>query len=222
MPISWTAVFRLVVLLLMATHVFYLYAFARTLQEIVGLDLFTILASSSFALVMLVPLAWAAVLPDLPAIIRNHVGRRRWSQGRCPECGLFLLQAQGTNCPECGHERREPASFEFGWATARRFAVMALIAWALGCVAAESWAALDESNFAREAAAAVTGPAGEYSRARRWPMNDKTLYYTKNDGVTAYRTDLVLPRTVPAPTPMIPVSQKEAPDASHPTRDTSG
>ena len=147
MPVSWTVVFRLFVLLLMAAHVFYLYAFARTLQEIVGPDFPTILASSSFALVMLVPLVWAVVLPDLPEIVRTHRGRGRWLQGRCSRCGYFVLQAEGRSCPECGTDRRDPGSFRFGWSTVRRFAVLAATAWLLGCVSAECWAVLDERNF---------------------------------------------------------------------------
>ena len=95
MPLSWTAIFRMTVLLLMAAHVFYLYAFARMLQEIVGLDLAAVLASSSFALVMLTPLAPAMVLPDIPQMVRCQVGRRRWLQGRCAVCGHSLLAARG-------------------------------------------------------------------------------------------------------------------------------
>ena len=195
MPVSWTTIFRLVVMLLMATHVFYLYAFARTLQEMVGLDFFTVLASGSFALVMLVPLVWAVALPDLPCIIRNHLGRRRWLQGRCADCGYFLLQAKGGGtCPECGADRGEPVAFVLGWPTARRFAVLAVGAWLMGCVAAEGWATLDEATFAREAEIHLSSAAADqYTRPRRWPMHDKALYYSASDGVTAYSPELVLP-----------------------------
>ncbi len=193
MPVSWTVIFRLFVLLLMAAHVFYLYAFARTLQEIVGPDFPTILASSSFALVMLVPLVWAVVLPDLPEIVRTHRGRGRWLQGRCSRCGYWVLQAQGNSCPECGTDRREPGSFRFGWPTVRRFAFLAATAWLVGCVAAESWAVLDEATFAREAVAHVDGTATKYyNRPRRWPMQDKTLYFSSTDGVTAFSPEFVL------------------------------
>ncbi len=195
---SWTTIFRLLVMLLMASHVFYLYTFARTLQEITGLDLAAVLASGSFALVMLVPLVWAVALPDLPDIIRTHRGRHRWLQGRCAECGYSLLQAGGGgSCPECGASRGEPSAFVFGWPTARRFAVLAAVAWLMGCVAAESWAAMDEVAFAREAEVHLSSAAvDQYSRPRRWPMHDKTLYYSTMDGVTAYSPQLVLPQPV--------------------------
>ena len=193
MPMSWTAIFRVVVLLVMTAHVFYLYAFARMLQEVVGTDFQTILASSSFALVMLVPLTWAVAVPDLPQIIRAHRGRRRWLRGYCPGCNYFLLNAAGNRCPECGGDRAEPRPFEFGWPTIRRFAVFAAAAWVLGCVAAESWTVMDEASFAREASAHVGGVATErYSRRRRWPMHGRTLYYTTTDGVTAFIPELIL------------------------------
>ena len=193
MPLSWTAILRLVVLLLMAAHVFYLYAFARTLQEIVGPDVPTILASSSFALVMMVPLVWAVVLPDLPEIVRTHRGRGRWLQGRCSRCGYFVLQSEGNSCPECGTDRLEPGSFRFGWATVRRFAFLAATAWLVGCVAAECWAEVDEATFAREGVAQVSATVTkQYNRPRRWPMQDKTLYFSSADGVTAFSPDILL------------------------------
>ena len=193
MPVSWTAILRLVVLLLMAAHVFYLYAFARTLQEIVGPDVPTILASSSFALVMMVPLVWAVVLPDLPQIVRTHRDRGRWLQGRCSRCGYFVLQSEGNSCPECGTDRREPGSFRFGWPTVRRFGFLAATAWLVGCLAAECWAEVDEATFAREAAAEVNATvASHYTRPRRWPMQDKTLYFSSTDGVTAFSPEFLL------------------------------
>lgn len=193
MPMSWTAIFRVVVVLLMTAHVFYLYAFARMLQEVVGTDFQTILASSSFALVMLVPLAWAVVVPDLPQIMRAHRGRRRWLRGYCPGCNYLLLNAAGDRCPECGADRAAPRPFEFGWSTVRRFAALAAAAWVLGCVAAESWATMDETSFAREASAHVDGTVTQrYSRQRRWPMRGRRLYYSTTDGVTAFVPEFVL------------------------------
>lgn len=180
-------------LLLMAAHVFYLYAFARVQQEIVGLDFPAILASSSFSLIMLVPLAWAVALPDLPEIIRAQRSRFRWSKGECPRCGYPVVHAKGGSCPECGADRAEPKAFWLGWSTARRFAVLAAVAWLLGCVTAETWAAVDESIFAREAKAHLdVTAADQYSRPRLWPMQDMTLYYTTVDGVTAYSPKLML------------------------------
>ncbi len=191
---SWTAIVRAVVLLLMAAHVFYFYAFARAPQEIVGLDFPTVLASSAFALIMLVPLAGAVVLPDLPEIIRSHRARRRWQRGRCSMCNYLLLYEQGTSCPECGTTRGEPDSFEFGWPTVQRFVLLAAAAWAVGCIGAESWSVLDEVAFAREgeAYASTTTAKDVFSRPRRWPNQDKTLYFSLSSGVTAFVPELIL------------------------------
>ncbi len=191
---SWTAILRVVVLLAMAAHVFYLYAFARVEQEVVGLDFATILASSAFGLVMLVPLTWAVALPDLPVILSNHRARRRWAQGRCSKCNYFLLYEAGADCPECGTARTEPGSFQFGWSTVQRFVVLAAAAWVVGCVGAESWVVMDETAFAREAAVhtLATTTTNDYSRPRRWPNQDQTLYFSSSRGVTAFEPELVL------------------------------
>lgn len=194
MPISWAALFRVVVLLLMAAHVFYLYTFARTYQEMVGPDFATVFASSSFALAMLIPLAWAVALPDLPEIIRSHLSRRRWSQGRCPECGYPVIYAEGGTCPECGADRGEPRPFWIGWPTARRFAMLAAGAWLLGCVAAESWTSADEAAFRNEGLAHLeASDVSQYSRPRRWPMGNERLYYTHSEGATAFPPGVHLP-----------------------------
>ena len=108
MPVSWTATVRVIVLLLMAAHVFYFYAFARAPLEIVGVDLSAVLASSAFALIMLVPLAWAVVLPDLPEIVRNHRARRRWRSGRCSMCNYLLLYDEGQLGDRSGEGRGDP------------------------------------------------------------------------------------------------------------------
>jgi hypothetical protein len=193
MPVSWTAVFRVALSLLIAAYVFFWYAFARMRQEMVGLDFATVLASASFALVMLVPLAPATALPDVPVLVRSELGRRRWRQGRCAVCGHSLLEGRSGTCPECGAERAEP-EFRLGWGTVRRFAALSVVAWAIGCTVAESWTWMDESSFAREAPEQITRDVNHYSRARRWPMGDRNLYYSRADGVTAYAPRLVLPQ----------------------------
>lgn len=194
MGIVVRALGRLIVLLLMSAVVFYLYAAARGMQDIVGPDFATVLASCSFALILAVPLAWVVALPDLPRIILGHRARQRWQAGRCPACGYYLIQARGSACPACGAERSEPVTLLPGPALARQLAVLALAAWLIGCVAAEGWASLDEAAFAREAEAHVsTSSATRYDRPRRWPMHEQTLYYSSTDGVTAYSPDMILP-----------------------------
>ena len=187
MPVSWTTLFRLLVLLLVALHVFNMYCLSRVVEESVGRSAVAIAGSGFFALAMLIPLAWAVALPDVPEMVRRQRGRKRWAQGRCPGCGYVLLAAGGEACPECGTKRREPEPFSFGWATAARFLGLALGAWVLGSVVAESWIAYDEAGFRQEAQTQLAGTsAALFSRPRRWPMEDARLYYTADEGVSAF------------------------------------
>jgi hypothetical protein len=187
MPVSWTTLFRLLVLLLVALHVFLMYCLSRVVEESVGMETRAIAFSAFFALAMLIPLVWAVVLPDIPEIVHRQRARRRWAQGRCGACGHVVINVEGGACPECGADRREPEAFRFGWATVARFLALALGAWLLGSVAAESWIAYDERNFQREAEMrlARTGDA-VYSRPRRWPMAKAKLYYTAPAGIAAF------------------------------------
>ncbi len=187
MPFSWGSLVRVLVLLAMAGHVFYLYSLARAWSHVVGLDAGSATALGLFALATLVPLAWGAiVLLDLPEIVRGHRGRRRWEQGCCPRCGYPLVAAPGDSCPECGAPRREPGSFWFGWSAVGRFVSLALAAWIIGCSAAEGWAWMDETSFAREGEAYLRQTTADirYSRPRRWPV-DQRLYYTRGGGISA-------------------------------------
>ncbi|MHC4428769.1 MAG: hypothetical protein ACYS0D_09260 [Planctomycetota bacterium] len=215
MPVSWTTLFRLLVLLLVAQHVFNMYCFSRVVEESVGTETKAIVFSSFFALAMLIPLVWAVVLPDIPEIIRRQRARRRWTQGRCGSCGHLVIKADGGACPECGADRREPEPFRFSWATVRRFLALALGAWVLGSVAAESWIAYDERNFQREAETRLAGTRETvYTRPRRWPavvparvlnMKRARLYYTTAAGIAAFPPRGVLMEELaphlPAPRP---------------------
>ena len=186
MPVSWTTLFRLLVLLLMSLHVFVMYCYARVVSGAVGFRAGDVAASGFFSLAMMIPLAWAVLLPDVPEIVRRHRGRKRWEKGACPSCGYIVAEATGSSCPECGASRGEPAPYSFGWPTALRFAGLAVGAWLLGCVAAQLWILADESAFRREAlesrAVALDKP---YQRPRAWPMDEVRLFYTARDGVTA-------------------------------------
>ena len=75
MPVSWTTLFRLLVMVLVALHVFNMYCFSRVVEESVGLDAAAIVGSGFFALAMLIPLVWAVVLPDVPETIDFWVDR---------------------------------------------------------------------------------------------------------------------------------------------------
>ena len=133
MPVSWELLFRAIVALLMTAHVFYFYLFARAREATAG-------GSALFALAMLVPLAWAVAISDLPEIYRRGRRHRRWEQGRCPGCGYPVRAGGGDGgCPECGTSMDEPRPYRFTWATIRRFAFLVAAAWVIGCGAAETW-----------------------------------------------------------------------------------
>ncbi len=140
MPVSLTAAVRGIVVLLMAAHVCCQYGLAGTISEPGGPSQ-RVLMCSLFALAMLVPLAVGMAVPDLPEIFRRSVGHRRWAAGRCSECAYPVEASASDACPECGSAVREPAPYRFGWGTVRRFVILALVAWLVGCLAGETWLA---------------------------------------------------------------------------------
>jgi ribosomal protein L37E len=195
MPAFLKGTLRGVVLLLIAGYVFYVYAVTRAAQETVGLDAATVLASSSFALVLLVPVAWVVALPDVPGLVLGHRARQRWRQGRCPRCGFWALEKSGGACAACGADRSEPPAPRPGWSVVRHRAAMVLAVWLVACVAAEAWAEADEAAFVRQAQAHLSASADHtYSRTRRWPTQDHVLYYTQRDGLTTDSPDSLLPQ----------------------------
>ena len=139
MPVSWTTVFRVIVLLLMAAHVFYQYSLAGQEGWLDGAGAAGVLGRSFFALVMLLPLSWAVLLPDLPEIYRRHQRLRRYMKGRCPQCNYPVRVTEQVRCPECGRGLEVPADYRLGWAVVRHFAALALLAWLIGCAAAQTW-----------------------------------------------------------------------------------
>ena len=141
MPVSLTAVVRGIVVLLMAAHVCCEYGLALAIGGPAGSGHERVLMCSLFALAMLVPLAVGMAGCDLPEIFRRSVGHRRWAAGRCSECGYPVEASASDACPECGSAVREPAPYRFGWGTVRRFVILALVAWLVGCLAGETWLA---------------------------------------------------------------------------------
>jgi ribosomal protein L37E len=195
MPAFLTGLLRVVVLLLIAAYAFFVYAVTRAAQETVGLDFATILASASFALVLLVPVAWVVALPDVPGLFFGHRARQRWREGRCPRCGSASLEQTAGICADCGADRGEPPAPRPGWSVVKRLAAMALAAWLVGCAVAEVWAVADEAAFAREAEAHLSASSGtSYNRPRCWPAQDHALYYTRRDGVSADPPGRLLPQ----------------------------
>ena len=108
MPVSWTTVFRGIVLLLMAVHVFYLYSLARSEGWIDAAGGSGVVGRSFFALVMLLPLSWAVLLPDLPEIYRRRQHLRRYTGGKCPECSYPVrIGQQNRPAQRKKHDQRE-------------------------------------------------------------------------------------------------------------------
>jgi hypothetical protein len=195
MPAFLTGLLRGVVLLLIAAYVFYVYDVTRAAQEIVGRDFATILASSSFALVLLVPVAWLVAVPDVPRLVSGHRARQRWREGRCPRCGSSALEKVAGTCADCGADRSVPPAPRPGWGIVQRLALFVAAAWLAGCVAGEVWAVRDEAAFAREGKARLSATSDRsYSRPRRWPMQEYPLYYTRRDGVTTDAAGSLLPQ----------------------------
>ncbi len=176
MPVSWTNIFRAVFVLLMAGHVLFMYSLARTQQLGFGFDLSTVIHSALFALVMLVPLAPAVALFDLPEAYGRATRRRRFRNGLCPDCRYPVAPSGGETCQECGRPMTEPAPYRFTWAMARRFVVFALIAWMAGSIASEGWLLADDAAFRKEAEAQAARGQVSLARKRRWPGNGYLLW----------------------------------------------
>lgn len=176
MLVSWTNIFRAVFVLLMAGHVFVMYSLARTQAHGFGFDLRTAIGSALFALVMLIPLAPAVALSDLPEAYSRATRRRRFKNGLCPACGYPVAPSGGETCQECGRRMTEPEPYRFTWAVARRFVVFALIAWMAGSIASEGWLLADEAAFRTEVDAQAAQGQHSYGRDRRWPGNGYFLW----------------------------------------------
>lgn len=171
--------FRAVVTLLFAAHVFFMYAHVRGMGETFGFDLRTTIFGLIFSLIMLIPFVWVYWVADVPQIITRHVlPRRRWASGGCPACGYLREGLTGGTCPECGAPLVQPREYRFGLATVRRFLLVVLIAWLGGCFAVEALARYDEYQFRREVSERTAqGITDDYWRQRIWPMGNSGLGY---------------------------------------------
>jgi hypothetical protein len=181
-PVSWANNFRVLVMLALAFHVFYMYCLARVKADTFGFDLGTTIIAALFALAMLVPLVWAVTLPELPEIWTTHVRARRWwRQRRCPSCGYRTegLTGEDKKCPECGLPFRFPQGYRINAHTIRLFVALNLLAWMIGCAVGEAWLQRDERQFLKEANVVhdvqfdLTRTID--SRPRIWPNGDDSM-----------------------------------------------
>ncbi len=185
---SWTNLFRTVFVLLMAGHVLVMYSLARTQQHGFGFDLNKAILSTLFALLMLLPLAPAVALFDLPEVYSRTARRRRFKNGLCPACRYPVAPSGGNVCQECGRPMTEPERYRFTWAMARRFAIFALIAWIAGSIASEEWLLADEAAVRKEGEAQAAQGQRLFFRQRRWLGNGCLVwdvdreYYTAQGG----------------------------------------
>jgi len=188
MPVSCATIYRGVILLAIIAHVMYMYGMARVMGESVGLEAKPTLVGGGFALAMVIPLFFAAGLPELPDVLAHRRRERRWARKRCPECAYDLEGAAsqaGERCPECGVRLADPGGYQFSWRTLQRFAIMAFAGWLVGCVACESFLLLDEWRFEQEVRA-LQGVV-HWSRPRAWPFGSASLVYVPEEGI--YATD---------------------------------
>jgi hypothetical protein len=185
MQFTKSTLFRLIIILLLAGHVFYMYCTARTMRETFGAEVMTILPAAGFGLLMLIPFLWLVCVPEFPEILQRHTfGPRRARAGKCPWCGYPASQAKATTCAECGRSTAMPEPYEWRWHVVRLFLVMNIAAWIIGCAAGELLVGMDERAFVNdvedvERDPEITGTNRRVVlfRERRWPSN-ATMVYT--------------------------------------------
>lgn len=187
MPLRPATIFRVIVILALAAHAFFMYSIARVMRDEFGLTTTTFIIAALFSLAMMIPLFWAAWLPDVPEAFVQWRAGRRWSRYKCPKCNYDITRIDNKNCPECFAELVEPAGYELSIGTLRRFAIMSLIAWIIGIAVGETMITLDERAFRRETLLQMRNIQAElpYSRARLWPNGSTTLVYSPADGFSA-------------------------------------
>jgi hypothetical protein len=179
---SWALIFRIVVVIGLSAHVAWSYAIARTIDASFGARSAIVVLGAIFALFMLVPMVWAITLPDWPEIWTQQVrGRRRWNRGQCPSCGYPRAADPGV-CSECGAPLVEPRGYRISGRTVRRYAVVNLVAWVLGCGLTEAWLSADEAAFRVEVEQRIsdgrmpTGSGGFYGRKARFPRGQVFIW----------------------------------------------
>ncbi len=188
--------FRGLILLLLAAHVFYQFCLARTWGGAFGFHLGQTILAAAFGLVMLIPLLWAVTVPEWPEIFARHIrGRRRFLAGRCPGCNYDLHDrglGDEKKCPECGEPFRAPEPYRFGPKIFRAFIIINLLAWVIGCGGGLTLIHLDEAAFRNDTVSVAKSGETSHSRERRWPgvgslSWDSTYGYRGGEGDAVVR-----------------------------------
>ena len=149
---------------------------------------------------MLVPLAPAVALSDLPEALVRASRRRKWKSGLCPACNYPVAPSGAQTCQECGRPMTEPEPYRFTWAIARRFVVFALIAWMVGSISSEWWLLADEAAFRAEVEDYARNGRGDLLRDRRWPGNGYLVWDVGKGYYAGQGSGRILFTPVPVPT----------------------
>lgn len=190
MPLNGANLFRVLIMLALATHVFVMYSVARTVLGGFGFSVGVTITAMIFAFIMLTPLIWAVILPEWPEIYTRHVRARRWFRaGRCPACG-YQLAGEVAVCSECGAAYQRPQPYAISARTIRIFVMINLLAWIIGSVAGEAWTIDDERAFVREVNERIEeGYDRQYVRARRWPVESTSMMYKPGEAISNTRSN---------------------------------
>ena len=173
--------YRLLLALLISVHVFLMYLLARAYIGGFGFHILSVLWGSLFAFAMLIPLLWAVAFAELPEMWDMNVRRqRRWRQGSCPSCSYprnsDSPQDQG-RCQECGDFLVKPSHYRLSLRAVKRFLVILVIGLILGVVSGETWLRTDEIAFQDEVRRqAFFDAQRKQTRQRAWPGWGKLTY----------------------------------------------
>lgn len=196
-PDLWRWVWRLALFAVVAAYFFMSYCILRALLGEFGVAASTIAKAAIATAVMATFIVWAVPLADLAEILHRHLlPQRRAAKGRCPACGYDLREGR-VRCPECGFDGPTPGPWQLKWSSARRFSLMLLFGWMLGCAVGEIWIARDERRFLQEAAAMLEAEAARaasrglsitvdpYRRPRIWPAQFAMLLAEPDGSIVA-------------------------------------
>ena len=188
---------RLALFAIVAAYFFMSYCILRALLAEYGVAIATIAKAAIATAAMATFIVWAVPLADLAEILHRHLlPQRRAARGRCAACGYYLREG-GARCPECGFDGPTPGPWHLKWSSARRFSIMLLFGWLLGCAAGEAWIAADERRFSQEAAALLEAQAARaiargqsqvvdpYQRPRIWPAQFAMLIAESDGSIVA-------------------------------------